>query len=950
MMLRAASAAVVVLLGMAASGQESSHYRHFVEAEDCAMSGGLREGHNPLSSYVGDRFAFAILKEPGVVTLRTRLPRPVPTGKARVFIRTYCSDGKPGSRTMTVRLGGAEAKRTFPDKTFSSKQNYLPFELDLAEPAQEFEIAVDLREAGRIIMDSILVTNDPADGIEQSRRKRWRLRKRLPDPMHMARPTGDGNLLLNSSFEVSPTNGWRAGYQSGWSVSCTLLDDKEARHGEQSLRVPLLRYKVLPLQRVWQIYAGVSSAPIALRKGESYTASAYVKADGPCKGRIGVNKTWETFEIAEKDAGRWQRVSGTIEAPDASGVFYITFEAEKETTVWLDGVQLERGQLTDYKPGVPVDVGIAYDREGAIFREGGNVGLHWNVRAQAEGVPVTIRYLVHRASGEVVAHETLTLTPTAGKTTRVPLSWGDAGPGAYRVAYRVDLPDGKGYGGQRCFSVIPKSCGVGDGPVGLYASHTRQCFESMVNAGVRWSNTLSPSGHFAEWALAEPERGKMVFHDDDCALAREFGIRLIPTIDTTRTKAPKWALHEKPEGKPEDWVKHPLGYLRVADWERFVEALVAHYKSDVKHWLLMDEPDVGTNRYSPEDYAKIVRGGYRGAKRADPDCIIFAHTGTVRSWHQRVLELAGPEWFDAQYTYVGRFDRERAGEMREEVERLKRPIWTVDFGGVKKLSTHYAAIDPSAPPARDAVTENNRKYMLWAIRSLSWGRAAKWFRYDARYPGPPPGTSYMSLWEHDGSLTPHGVSVAVMNALVSNAKAKGEIALPEGMEGHLFASGDRWLLIAWTTDGTARALELRLPVRAWDVYGAPRSAHNGVVAVATMPTFIEFENEPDLTAVPAPVVGRITSRLLDPEGPGRPYRAEFRYEGELPGKGEWVASGPYLLKRDVAQRVSPRRGETKAVFPLNVWPGMALKNRVVEVGLYLPGRRLTGELKLDLPG
>jgi len=401
----------------------------------------------------------------------------------------------------------------------------------------------------------------------------------------------------------------------------------------------------------------------------------------------------------------------------------------------------------------------------------------------------------------------------------------------------------------------------------------------------------------------------------------------------------------------------------------------------VKHWLIIDEPDVGTIRYSPEVYALMVMSAYAAAKRADPDSVVFAHTGTWWEWHDKVLAALPPEFFDAQYTYVGRFNREVGERLLAEAQGFNQALWTVDFAPVRKLSTHYAAIDTDQIPPWDETAANTRKYDIWAIRSLSWGRAEKWFRYDARYPGPPPGTSYMSIWEHDGSLTPHGVSIAAMNALIADAQPQGEVGMPEGMEGHLWAKGDRKLLIAWTNDGTVRSLEAisgprvgraSKPVRrssegakagptvplpevlkqlvefpgatAWDVYGGGLKAP----LVGPLPTFIEFTGE--MPELQARLVESIAAELVEPERPGGPYRARFVCHARGPVSGEWVAEGPYFLERERTQRMPCEIGEdgrAELVLPLNVWPNLPVRDRQAGVRLYLPGRMLAGVLTIN---
>ncbi len=568
----------------------------------------------------------------------------------------------------------------------------------------------------------------------------------------------------------------------------------------------MLRDKRRALTGRWFTYDGIYSSPFMLEAGATYTASIYARVDGPVTGAIGVKGKQQSFELNGSDD--WQRVSATIDALEEIDSFYVTLSADGPREVCLDAAQLERGGLTDYAPRAGVDVGLsAGGRAGHVWREGDDVSLTWEMRGADRDADVVLQHVVHDATGRIVETGEETITASEASTDRRGLVNGPHPTGAYRVAYTVQVEGLPFYSGQLCYSVIPSTRGASAETVGLYASHSEQCFAAMANAGMVWTNTLSSGGHFAEWTNVEPDDDEFVFHDDDIDLARKYGIRICANINTNRSNMPKWCIQDEPgEG---EWIKHPMGYFALAEWEEFCFALVEHYRDYVGHWLIIDEPDGGTNSYSPEDYAKLLRAARRAAKRADPDCVVFAHTGTSTGWHDKVWALLTPDDYDAAYTYTGRFDRAKGQHLSAGAADAGKPIWTVDFAPVAKLATPHASIDATrvAPWAVTAI--NTRKYDIWAVRSLSWGRAEKWLRYDGRYPGPPPGLRYMSIWEHDGSLTPHGVSIATMNALIGDAKPVGEATMPEGMEGHLFAKDERKLLIAWTEDGSSRRLDSR---------------------------------------------------------------------------------------------------------------------------------------------
>lgn len=933
------TAVVLALIMLAGAGHaQQASFRQYLEAEDCLLDN-LREGRNPLSSYIGDRFVYNIIAEPWTGRLSAPLAATVPPGPVQVMVRVFASDGEPETRIMTVRLGGAEAALRYPAERLNDKMNWLPFALDCPQAADRVEVEVACT-GGRVIVDSILVTNDPEDGTYFDRGRTRLIERYVPPAEVTARPETPGNLLVNSGFEVAPTNGWRAGYQSQWALTEELLSADRPCEGARCLRVPMMRDRRGFLQERWYTYDGIYAAPVRTEPGASYAASVYVRTDGPLHCGLGLKGAPAWFDI--EGSPDWQRLTAISVAPADTDEFYVTFSADGPREVAIDAAQLERAEVaTDYAPRPGADVGLSGGgRPGRIWREGEDVPLTFELAGHGAQTPVMVRYLIHDALGRVVQRDGFEATAPAEGVSTVRLHDGPHPTGAFRVAYEVEAAGAAPCGGQLTYSVIPAARGEGEGPVGLYASHSRPCFAAMAAAGIHWTNTLSSAGHFAEWSYVEPEDDVFVFHDEDLELAREFGIRILANINTNRSNMPGWLLREEPGAG--EWIRHPMGWFALDEWEEFVTALVEHYRGDVEHWLILDEPDVGTNRYSPEDYLKLQETAYRAAHRADPDCTVFVHTGTDSAWRTQLFAALTPAIYDAQYTYIGRFER-AVGEARGQEGRAGKPLWTVDFAPVRPLATHYAAVSAGEVAPWDECAENTRQYDTWAVRSLSWGRSERWFRYDARYPGPPPGTSYMSIWEHDGSLTPHGVSIATMNALIADAQPQGQIEMPDGIEGHPWVAGNRRLVIAWTTDGSVRRLA-GPGARARDAYGGALDEP----VVGSLPSFIELTG--DLPAWEAPAAESVAAELLPPEAEGGPYRARFVATVAGPARGTWSAAGPYFLEREQLQRFPAEAGpdgRVELTVPLNVYANLPVHDREARVRLQLPGRVLEGVLAIN---
>ncbi len=125
-----------------------------------------------------------------------------------------------------------------------------------------------------MILDTILVTQDPADAAVTeggtTRLTRTDQQAVQPGP----RADDDGNLVLNPSFEVGTTQGWHAAYQSQWALTEEHYDEDRPFDGERCLHLDLMRNRRAPLVQVWQVCGGLASAPFRVAEGERYTQKA----------------------------------------------------------------------------------------------------------------------------------------------------------------------------------------------------------------------------------------------------------------------------------------------------------------------------------------------------------------------------------------------------------------------------------------------------------------------------------------------------------------------------------------------------------------------------------------------------------------------------------------------------------------------------------------------------
>ena len=177
---------------------------------------------------------------------------------------------------------------------------------------------------------------------------------------------GSTNLVPNSGFELGP-EGWSTlGKRTAWGGDlCGLFGEVQkggAREGDNCLRIELGPGKtVTTYYDGWPPGHTVQSAPLAanigwmdIKQGETYTLSAYMRADRPAVQaqlaiRFGVDvatapspsKKTKTVTLSED----WARYAFTLQAEDEDAHIAIGPDLDRApdaaATVWVDAVQFQ---------------------------------------------------------------------------------------------------------------------------------------------------------------------------------------------------------------------------------------------------------------------------------------------------------------------------------------------------------------------------------------------------------------------------------------------------------------------------------------------------------------------------------------------------------------------------------------------------------------------------------
>lgn len=272
------------------------------------------------------------------------------------------------------------------------------------------------------------------------------------------------NLLFNSSFELGD-KGYSAvtlrvdsmAYKGGGGT----IDNGAAKFGENSFR--LENQSGEGRDNADSVF--LTTHDVNVQPGAVYTFSAWVKSEGPgygCKvkwlsnqiegkrapggGFLPVSGRNDYFGMfkgsvavkedrAEKDfpgSTEWRRVTCQFQVKEGHSAYCLGIWLNHKGRLWIDGVQLEEGALTDYSPAAPVEAAVytADTLTDPEEVEGEVVAISYAGELKAFPLTLTVR---DRQLRENLASQTITLWLPAGKAVADNFSFPFQRYGAFNI-------------------------------------------------------------------------------------------------------------------------------------------------------------------------------------------------------------------------------------------------------------------------------------------------------------------------------------------------------------------------------------------------------------------------------------------------------------------------------------------------------------------------------------
>jgi hypothetical protein len=761
-------------------------------------------------------------------TATKSLPQPIPAGRYRVFVRVVGNVFHEADNILRVSLGGTSVDFSWRRKHAAS---WLPGqEVELKRPAEKVGMtAVQLGGTGLRILyecqspsiwvDSIYLTSDltetnaPPWPVEQSLRTGQPLspemfspdfRLEVPETEQYRTPAvdrpvvagviplnpldGRRNLWPNASFELGLNDGWAAmnnAINYAYVFSERDHDASAAAHGKYSLRIPA---GANPFSRIYQL-------PTAGRM----TLSVYVKAARKDKvtvalvgmhGRTSKDLGKPLISIAGETSTDWQRLSASGDV--AAGLVCLQITNPSET--WIDGIQLEAGDLSDFAPRAALEGSLATDELGNILYADRDTTLGlWFHNSSPEARKASLRYRIVDVWERVVAEkETPPVDVPAQTTVRQPLELGGRTKGLFSVLSAVtgrDMPES-----ELVYAVIPPpSRSATRHELASNMDCLPAAYELMARFGFRWQ--LYCKIRDTVPTITHPAPDQYIWGDRDLPMGGAFGMKTLPCLWPTRL--PPWMIDPVAMRRDRrDVVRLSEGtfptYPRLDAWRDYCQALAEHYKDTIRVWCIEDETEM---YYSAHDFAPIVRATALGMHAADPT--VKVGLSCMPEYTEELLTLVDPKLVGAlgasSYGFLGHWGSRK---IRHLQERYGVPWYCIGVGNDDGLVQMFHTL-PGYKPVYWAAARTARE-----LTDLCLNQDAKvighytgrlWNRY-GHY------NTDFPLMDYEGSPLPHGFSYACVGLNLAQAVPTGDVVLRNlGIIAYLFELEGRTGAATWAT-------------------------------------------------------------------------------------------------------------------------------------------------------
>ena len=557
-----------------------------------------------------------------------------------------------------------------------------------------------------------------------------------------------------------------------------------------------------------------------------------------------IDSDWKRYEFTIEPQ-HWTGARDSGRAP-VDGLYYLRLilpAMKPWKTIWLDGIQVEMGPVTDYKPPAPESLAFSIDRTLAVYHpdEVPRVILHAAGPGIA-GQTVTVQ-LEELLSGEKETPMQLQLASDGDSDhgqVAIPLS---ARPrGCYRLTART--ADGKavqyrGYGviesladrphAQRVFfggSIEAFQCARSFSADGLPVEPDDSilCSHYSPDAQFGLARDLGWGWWHAYWPYSplvlNPDGKKFLWRDADTLtdLAHKHDLDILANL----------CAHGSSRQLP-DWMKGnqiSLGGMAIGKGDRlldqqkfhdYAEAVTDHFKDRIKMWEPWNEPGV---KVRAAEYVPLLGAAYKGIKAADPTATVYGLCGTwdingdLYGWVKSCLKLGAADFMDKISIHGYHvMERRYAAKVKQMAKDITGRDWAVadtEAGPYVTFQVYPQLEDAMFAGAPDDLDDTISAMPRLYINELSNGvERASWFNLTSYYAG----IHYRDLvmLEYDGSPTPAMIAYNTLIDLLGPSKHYRSVPMGGDVAIEVFLDGQGRPLAALWADKSPQTLRIPVP-------------------------------------------------------------------------------------------------------------------------------------------
>lgn len=494
------------------------------------------------------------------------------------------------------------------------------------------------------------------------------------------------NLVMNPSFEGGLT-GWSYRFSKyilsdgpDMPVGTAEIDPTTAAEGTCSMKITIPELpSSAPAESGKRLWCQLGSIYFTGRPWERFTVSFWAKADRASYvrayltprfaifgGVIRIDKEWKRYDLEVTPRQMQNRLKGFLA---------LRMDFAPPGAYWIDGVQVERGALSDFEPPPKLEIGAVCTRLYPSYQKGetpeadvyvcsrlakasrlrfGYEILDWRrrvvdrhsetVSVGARETRILRRQLPAQSYGPFIVRLRLS-DPTSGETASAPLIYG-----VFPKPRTID-PENSFFGwDEDAMTMYGQTILKGGSMADYYAL--------MRLTGAKWKRSFQ----LGNWSLHEKEQGQWRWADRYVDAIRRNGIKILPVLGyrvggDVRASIPKWANSDRTVGGKPGVPEGKVFYPKLELWENFVGRLVRRYGDRIDTFEMLNE----TGWFDAKEYVEYTKATYRLLKSIDArhrlvgpgyPCQRIPYGPNDNTWIGQVLKLG---LYDLIDVYSGHF-------------------------------------------------------------------------------------------------------------------------------------------------------------------------------------------------------------------------------------------------------------------------------------------------------